>query len=57
MVNCSLMGADWTKLYFWQYAAMMAEWNLRHSDGKETPVASPGGHERMRKAMAAQTRH
>ncbi|MBO9380455.1 hypothetical protein GG804_27200 [Sphingomonas histidinilytica] len=57
MVNCAIMGVDWTALRYWQYASLMAEWNLRHSDGKSEPTASPGGHDRMRKAMAAQTRH
>lgn len=57
MANCAIIGVDWTKLYFWQYAGLLAEWNRRHSDGKQEPQASPGGHERMRRAMAAQTRH
>lgn len=57
MANCAIIGVDWTRLYFWQYAGLLAEWNRRHSDTKQEPQASPGGHERMRRAMAAQTRH
>lgn len=57
MVNCALMGADWTRLNFATYSAMLAEWNLRHSDDKAPPPIDPEGSERMRRAMAAASIH
>lgn len=32
MINCALMGVDWTQLTFGVYASLLAEWNLRHPD-------------------------
>ncbi|MFC0305197.1 MULTISPECIES: hypothetical protein [Rhizorhabdus] len=57
MADAAIIGVDWEKHSFATFMSLKAEWNRRHGDGKSDPVASPGGHDRMRKAMAAQTRH
>lgn len=51
MTNCSLMGQDWTALFFWQYVALLTEWNARHSI--EKPRAAPEQIDALKAAMKA----
>ncbi|MEN6450341.1 MAG: hypothetical protein ABFC96_07615 [Thermoguttaceae bacterium] len=50
--NCGNMGLDWERLSLSGYLEALEAHNDAHSTDKK-PQASPGGHERLKRAMDA----
>lgn len=55
MTDCAMMGVDWRKLTWWEYQALLWNWNDRHS-GEPKP-RELGDMSPLRKAMAAASVH